>query len=266
MNTQKNEITIDIALSMIPTQFRNRLIKNYKELKSSFLESKYKLCGLKAGKLCEIIIRYLQHNLTGSFTAFGSKIQNFKNECDALEQTPRSSGSESFRVLIPRAISFLYTLRNKRDIGHVGGDVDANEIDAIVSLKIADWCISEIIRNVHSLSIEEAQGILDSIAERNIPFIWDVMGKKRVLDNKLSFKYQVLLLLYSNQDIGIPIEDLFDWTEYSRINDFKSRVISPMHKERIIEYEKESKFVFISPKGIKIVEEEIIPNLKVKGT
>lgn len=266
MNTQGNSISIETALSTLPSQFKSRLIKNYKELKSSFLESKYELCGLKAGKLCEVILRYLQFILTGNFIAYGSKIPNFKNECDALTQTPKTAGSESFRILIPRAIDFLYTLRNKRDIGHIGGDIDANEIDAMASLKIADWCISEIIRNIHSLSIEEAQGIVDSIAERNIPFIWDVMGKKRVLDNKMSFKNQVLLLIYSHQDKGVPVEDLFDWTEYSRMNDFKSKVIEPMHKERIVEYDKESSFVFISPKGIKIIEEEVIPLIKINGT
>lgn len=266
MNTQKNNISIEQALSTIPSKFRNRLIKNYKELKSSYLEGRYELCGLKAGKLCEVILRYLQDNLTGNFIAYGNKIPNFKNECDSLAQTPKSAGSESFRILIPRAINFLYTLRNKRDIGHIGGDIDANEIDSIVSLKISDWCIIEIIRNIHSLSIEEAQGIADSIAERNIPFIWDVMGKKRVLDNKLSFKNQVLLLLYSHQDNGVPIEDLFEWTEYSRMNDFVSKVIKPMHKNRIVEYDKESSFVFISPLGIKVIEEEELPNIKLNGT
>lgn len=266
MNTSENNITLDSALSSIPTQFRSRLIKYYKELKSAFLESSYELCGLKAGKLCEVILRYLQFTLTGNFIAYGSKIPNFKNECEALEQTPKSTGTESYRILIPRAINFLYTLRNKRDIGHIAGDIDANEMDAVTSMKIADWCISELIRNIHNLSIEEAQAIVDTIAERNIPFIWDVLGKKRVLNNSMSFKDQVLLLVYSQQENGVPIEDLFEWTEYSRMNLFKSNVINPMHKLRLIEYDKESNFIFISPKGNKIVEENILPNIKSAGT
>ena len=40
---------------------------------------------------------------------------------------------------------FLYALRNKRDIGHVGGDIEANEIDALIAARVADW-LARILR------------------------------------------------------------------------------------------------------------------------
>ncbi len=57
------------------------------------------------------------------------------------------------------------------------GDVDANEIDAATGVRIADWCICELIRLSHTISLEEAQAICDAIAVRQLPQIWDVFGK-----------------------------------------------------------------------------------------
>jgi hypothetical protein len=45
-----------------------------------------------------------------------------------------------------QAIAFVYTMRNKRDIGHVGGDLDANETDAATMVRTIDWGLSELIR------------------------------------------------------------------------------------------------------------------------
>jgi hypothetical protein len=96
---------------------------------------------------------------------------------------------------MPRGLNFLYTLRNKRGIGHVGGDVDANSIDAATIVRVADWCLCELIRVVHNLPLEEAQTLLNAITERQIPGVWSVVGKKRVLIPGLDAKAQTLVLL-----------------------------------------------------------------------
>jgi hypothetical protein len=48
-------------------------------------------------------------------------------------------------------------MRNKRGIGHVAGDVDANAIDIATMARTADWIVCELIRINHGLSLEEAQ-------------------------------------------------------------------------------------------------------------
>lgn len=49
--------------------------------------------------------------------------------CENFASMPEVPGKGSLRLVIPKAVSLIYTLRNKRGIGHVGGDVDANAID-----------------------------------------------------------------------------------------------------------------------------------------
>jgi len=149
----------------------------------------------------------------------------------------------------------VYTLRNKRDIGHVGGDVDANETDAALCVRALDWCVAELIRVFHSLSLEEAQELIDSLAVRQLPVVWQIGGMKRVLKTDLSLREQALCLLYSDRDTAVPTEDLADWLEVRRVFDFKSRVLVPMHKERLIEYDRQTETVILSPMGADAAEQ-----------
>lgn len=256
-STAKPEVTLDVALSGISTTFRARLLKAYNGLKTAYLDGNFDACGLRAGRFCEVLLRWAQEQLTGACTPFGTKLSNFKDECDKLERTPTSAGHESVRILLPRALSLLYTLRNKRGIGHEGGDVDANEIDAATAVRIADWCVCELIRLHYSISLEEAQGICDAITERQLPQIWDVFGKRRVLDTKLSYAQQTLLLLYSNPE-SVPMEDLFSWTEHSNSAVYRRDVLTPLHKARLIEYDRDTEMVAISPSGVAKVEAELL--------
>jgi hypothetical protein len=260
-NTNGNRPSIDYALGSVPRRLKEKLLGTYRELKDSFLYGRFESSGLKAGKFCEVVLRVLQNELTGTFIPLGNRVPNYNTECDKLEKLPSSAGPESLRILVPRALTFLYTLRNKRGIGHVGGDIDANEIDAATSIRIADWCLSELIRVFHSLPIEEAQSLVDSIAERRLPLVWDIVGKKRILKTGLSYKGQVLLLLYTHAGSGLPLEDLLEWTESRRKDNFVRTVILPLHGQRLIEYDRSTGFVFISPTGSKKVEDDLLPSL-----
>ena len=117
---------------------------------------------------------------------------------------------------------------------------------------------NELVRVVHTLSLEEAQALVNAIASRELPEVWSVAGKKRVLRTNLDYKSQTLLLLYSQLDEAVLIEDLFEWTEYSRFDNFKDRVLAPLHKERLIEWDRETNAAIISPTGIAKVEEEVL--------
>ncbi|HWO40201.1 MAG TPA: hypothetical protein VNO43_00160, partial [Candidatus Eisenbacteria bacterium] len=208
MNTRKPESPLERALSGVPGQFRKRLISAYESLKRDHAEGQYEASGLAAGKFCEICLRLLQHLVTGSSTAFGTQIPNFADECRKLVTSPAGSTVESLRTVIPRALVFMYTMRNKRGIGHVGGDVEANQIDSATLARVADWIVCELIRVYHGLSLEEAQDLVDTLATRSMPDIWEVGGKKRVLRNGLSASQQALLLLYSEPSSYVLVEDL----------------------------------------------------------
>jgi hypothetical protein len=242
--------SLEAALATVPAEFRGRIVDRYRATKSAYVERQFDACGVRAGRLCEVIVRFLQKELTGTFIAFGTKIGNLTDECIRLEKLPASAGHESYRVLIPRALNFAYTLRNKRDFGHEGGDVEANEIDAATAVRVMDWCISEIVRVTQAIPLEDAQALLDAIAERQVPLVWSVPGgPKIVLEPSLTQAQQLLVLLDSETDTAVPIEDLADSIGAKRMDHFKARVIKPLQDRRLIRYDEETSTVILSPKG-----------------
>lgn len=250
--------TLEDALQAIPKTFRGRILASYSDLKRRVSEAKYDsswdAAGLSAGKFCESVIRFLQQKLLGSYLPFGKHIPNFAGECLKLIQAPETAGHESLRISIPRALVFLYTLRGKRDIGHVGGDVTANEIDALTVVRVCDWVVCELIRLLHGMSLEDAQSLVDTLAQRSIPDIWTVAGRKRVLRLDLSYKDKTLLLLYSEPSSGVMLEDLLAWVEHSNKTIYCRDVLVPLHKDKLVEFNRDEAIVYISPLGTQRVE------------
>lgn len=258
MSTHKAKSTLENALAGVPSQFRTRLISAYERLKRDHSEARYEGAGLAAGKFCEIVLRMLQQHIRGTFTPFGTKIPNFADECRKLEASPTASAVESLRIVVPRGLNFLYTMRNKRGIGHVGGDVEANRIDSATLARLADWIVCELARVFHGLSLEEAQDLVDSLAVRQLPDVWEVAGRRRILRKGLSASQQVLLFLYADPSSFVLSEDLCTWVEYAQPSMFKRNVLRPLHKRRVIEFDEESDVVYISPLGVRDVEDSIL--------
>ncbi|MDZ4654998.1 MAG: hypothetical protein U1F44_03895 [Coriobacteriia bacterium] len=254
MSTSDPSATLEQALASIPAPLRRRLIKSYGDLKKDALEGEHDAAGFRAGKLAEVLLRATQHLLTGAYTPLSTNIKNFKQQCEQIEGLPATAGPDGLRILMPRALSFLYTLRNKRDFGHAGGEVDANEIDAATAVRLSDWCICELIRASQGIPLEDAQLLCDAIAGRQIPLVWKVLGRRRVLDASLNYREQTLLLLYSELETGVATEDLVDWTEHPNRANFRRDVLSRLHKARLIEWDRETDMAVLSPLGIEEVE------------
>ncbi len=123
---------------------------------------------------------------------------------------------------------------------------------AVVAL--ANWCVAELIRVTSTLPMEDAQRIVDALAERELPLVWAGAGRKRVLDPQMQRRDQVLTLLYSEPDEATPIEDLCSWVEAPRLDHFRTRIIEPMHKDRLVEYDRDSETVLLLPPGVSAAE------------
>ncbi|MGP7975877.1 MAG: hypothetical protein ACLPOQ_01960, partial [Desulfobaccales bacterium] len=202
-------ITPDQALSSIFPGLREPLIEEYNNIVQNYIERRWSPAELSGGRFCEIVYTIIDGFLSGSFASSPSKPRDFVSACRSLET--KVSSVRSFQILIPRMLPVLYEIRNNRGVGHVGGDVDPNHMDATAVLSMTSWIMAELVRVLHNLGIEEAQQIADSLIERRIPLVWQIGNIKRVLNPKLSLKDQTLLLL-SSVPSDADFEDILHWT------------------------------------------------------
>lgn len=247
-------------LDNLPTGLRTPLLNCYQEIIANYSEHRWEPAELNGGKFCEVIYSILNGYITGSFPTKPSKPKDMVSACRALEAAPpdpKRVGDRSVRILIPRVIPALYEIRNNRGVGHVGGDVNPNFLDATAVCSMSSWILAELVRIFHKTSTKEAQELVDVLVERKNPLIWDVEGVKRVLDPSMKIADQVLLLLHSQLSWTKDTE-LFAWVEYSSLSMFRKRILEPFHKNRKIEYDKMQQRVRISPLGISDVEKRIL--------
>ena len=120
-------------LGSIPEGLRNPLLDEYRGLCNAFNEGRWKLTALDAGRFCEVAYTIIDGMLSGNFATKPKKPGNFVKSCQDLEQKPPVAvGDRSLRILIPRLLPALYEIRNNRNVGHVGGDVESALVLAAV--------------------------------------------------------------------------------------------------------------------------------------
>ena len=243
-------------LAGIPAGLRTPLVRAFHEIVRNFREGRWEPAELNGGKLCEAAYSILKGHVEGRWPAGPSKPRNMVEACRALEQADADRFPRSVRVQLPRLLAALYEIRNNRGVGHVGGDVDPNHMDARVVLESAKWVVAELVRVFHHVGIAEATQAVEALVERTVPVVWQVGDKRRVLRADLSKRDQVLLLLYSSAG-GLPASKLLEWVEYSNASAFRRDLLMRMHRSRLIEYDIRRGEARISPAGIAYVEDEL---------
>lgn len=245
-------------LARVPAGLRDELLERYREIARNYIERRWEPSELNGGKFAEAVYAVIDGALSGTYPQKATKPPDFSGACRALESRPASPllpGNRSLRVLIPRTLVALYDVRNNRGVGHIGGDVDPNAMDATAVFSSASWVLAELVRIFHGATTTEAQQAVDALAERTIPVVWLVPGTetRRVLQTGLSAIDQTLLLLHVQQGWLSELE-LFKSIEYSQLPAYRSKVLWPLHKKRLVEYDREKARVHLTPLGAKQAE------------
>lgn len=249
------------VLSTLPNGLRSELIDCYQDIMSSYAERRWRASELDGGRFCEIVFSIIEGALKGAYPSKASKPSNMFRACIDLESKypPNAArvGDRSLRIMMPRLLPVLYEVRNNRNVGHVGGDVNPDHMDAEAVQSMASWLMSELVRIFHGVSTKQAEETVDALVERKTPLIWEVEGIKRVLDHEMSAKDQSLLLMHHSTS-WVDVDQLVKWIEYSNAAVFRSKVLQPMHDARLIEFDADNRRARISPKGAKDVADRLL--------
>jgi hypothetical protein len=243
-------VSINSAVfGLLPQALREELIQAYAEIIRNYRERRWEPSELNGGKLCEIVYSILRGHVDGTFPAKAYKPSNMVDACRDLEKADGARFPRSVRIQIPRMLVALYEVRNNRGVGHVGGDVNPNEMDATCTLHISQWVMAELVRLFHNTTTDEASQTVATLVERTIPMIWEVNGVFRVLQTDLSMRDKTLLLLLRNSGPFLE-RDLVSWVEHSNAAVYRRDILRPLHKARLVEYNEQQRTVTLSPKGI----------------
>jgi hypothetical protein len=237
------------VLAGIPAGLRDPLLEEYRGLSDAYAQGRWKSASLDAGRFCEVVYSIIDGALSGSFSTAPSKPPNFPQSCRELEnRAPIAVGDHALRLLIPRILVGMYDVRNNRNVGHVGGDVVANHMDATLVWGTASWVLAELIRIFHSVSTIEAQNSVDMVVERRVPLIWEIGSMRRVLDVKMSAREKALVLLYGQ--VGwVATGTLAEWAKYSNCSVFRTKVLVPLADELLVELDGAKDSAIITPLG-----------------
>jgi hypothetical protein len=257
MSVQRSQIETAL-FTQLPQEIITALLDEYQHIKQQFFLRKFQPAELNAARFSECVLRLIEFLDTGSYTPFGRQLntQNIINRASNNASLP-----ESIRFFIPQLTRVLLDIRNKRNVAHVGGEVNPNYSDSLFVSHSADWILVELIRNYHTNSIDAARKIVESINETKIPVIAEVGNFIRVQNTKLKADQKTLLILYYKQPDKVSDVDLIRWIKYSNASRYRTEILKLLDDEALIHYE--NSFCTLLPKGIIYVERNISPELIV---
>ena len=233
-----------------PTELGEGLLDSYSNAIREYRKKNWQYAGNELGQFIEITRRIIELETTGAYSPLSQKLPLF-NESLLQSYERATKSSTSFRILIPRFLFSMYSIRNKRGIVHVG-EVEPNVIDLSVLIYCAKWILAEIIRLLSNFSFDETSDLINSIMDKEESLFWDSGNMIRLLDNSMDASLKVLCLLYykDRQLDG----DLQAEIEYKNSSRFKL-ILKQLHKERKIEYA--GGLCVLSPLGLELAEEKI---------
>jgi hypothetical protein len=243
--------TAATVLGNLPPTLRQELVTELTGVEQNYREGRWKPAELDGGRLCEVVYSILKGHVDGKMPASASKPANFPQKCRDFEQA--AGFPQSVRITIPRMLTALYELRNNRGVGHVGGEVDPNHMDATVVLAMSKWLVADVVRLFHNVDTKTATDLVDALVERDTPLVWEVNGSKRVLHTALSMRDRTLLLLHATPG-AVTEGTIRSWVEAKNPTQYRRDVIVRLHRDKLAEYDTTARTVTLSPTGRDYVE------------
>jgi len=239
----------------LPDDIVTNLLDEYDEIKHHLAFRRFRPSELNGGRFAECVVRLLNYEHSGSYVPFGTSLGPGAAKTIHNQIESNSGLCDSLRFFVPRIAWTLMDIRNRRNVGHVGGDVDPNLADSLLVGRMADWVITELLRVYYSCSINTAQKIADSLNEIQVPIVAEIDGFVRIQNTKLDFSQKTLVIMYHKHPSKLRDADLVKWTEYSNASTFKKNVLGKLHTNAMIHYM--DGCCTLLPKGIAYIEKNI---------
>jgi hypothetical protein len=210
----------------IPDDLIDALVDAYAEAKRRFYLGDHRPNEVEGGRFAEAAFRILELKVLGANTPIGKQIPTVDKLVKTLEST--GGNDPALTIHIPRQLHSIYTIRNKRDVAHLGPDISPNLQDSTIVVSVMDWVMAEFVRLYHQVNNTEAQQIIDGLVSREVPVIQMFGDYPKLLKDKVTLPQHLLILLYRRGAEGATKSELGTWTAKAT-----SRVPSASEKANI---------------------------------
>jgi hypothetical protein len=191
----------------IPQELVSELLEAFEQAKRRFFRGDLRPNAVEGGRFAEATFRILQWATASAYTPLGKTLPTVDKLLVKFENT---TGNDSIRLHVPRALRVIYDIRNKRDAAHLADGIDPNFQDANLVVRNMEWVLAELVRLYHDVSPDEAAQIIVDLVSKEVPVIQLFEEFPRVL-RPLKASEHCLVLLYWRGASGATFEELASW-------------------------------------------------------
>ena len=252
-----SSLSLRTVLPNIPEELVDALQIEFAELESRYARGDWGPTKLNGGRLAEAILRYLEWRQSGTYTPIGKKL----NRSSVIGQT-RSNTSipDGLRMIVTTCVEILMDVRNRRDVAHLGADIDVKEMDSILVFRVASWVLAEIIREESGLSHTAVQNLIDRLSKKQIPLVEEIGGDLIVLGTHLIAIDRALVALYRGYPDPLEVAILRQAVQYQNSSRFMG-MLQRKQREGLIYMQGDQ--VYLTGKGVAWVEDNIDISLQI---
>ncbi len=248
---------LNTLIPSVPVEITKVLEEEYGELESRFARRDWGPAELDGGRLAEGLLRYLEWKGAGTFTAIGKKLdrQRIVNQVENNASIP-----QGVRFHVLRCAELLLDVRNNRDVGHLGADIDVNEMDSRLVKRLASWSLAEIVREESKATPEESQAVVDRLSARSLSLVEEIGGELIVVATDLETEDRAMVGLYQKFPHPWEIGALRKAVNYQNSTRFR-KLLEARETQGLVHLAEDK--VYLTRKGAAWVDKNIDLELKI---
>lgn len=246
------EVRAGFVSAGMPAPLADEILDQYVETKRRYHLDDHRPTAVEGGLFCEAVTRVLEHELLGAFTPLGQTLPALNDK--RLSTFFNAPGKpDGLRLHLPKALYFIYGIRNQRDVAHLGDGIDPNTQDATLVVNTLDWMMAELVRVFHTVSADAAHGIIADLVTRRVPVIEEIDGQP-VCSKTLSVSDRVLVFLYrAGRDNGLALDELKRQTRHGHQGNL-NRAVKLLDEKGLVLLHPKTNRAHITGRGMRDVE------------
>jgi hypothetical protein len=218
-------------LAKLPEELSEALEAEFTGLARHVALGEWNDAEVDAGRFSEAVLRVIEWQIAGIYTPIDGQQKPNRKKVTASAAN-NITLAPSLRFQIPDLTELLMDFRNNRNAAHLG-KIDPGPIDGSTVHQMASWVLAELIRLYGSATESETQAVINELALRPVPLVYEVAGTKIVLGNSILTSDKVLVLLSSEGGIA-DTTALARWCEYKNMTRFRSQVLKQLASKKMI--------------------------------